>query len=390
MQRTSNNIDRFVRFEPFIVGNFFPKGWESFFDEQVPLLVKQLYSQKEQWKNKSFSEKDIRFFSRGIIELSNLFSVEDIRKMPGYLSHPRFRSAYLLYFLPLQAAKFLMLFELHHNAMKAAIKHGHESGTLRLIDIGAGPGTASIAFLFWLAGLNCKCCKSLQRIELVWIDTSRAIMQDGIALVELFKKNHPEIKFEISVSTHTVHAEKARSLIGKNNSLVILGHVLNEGRHSREFLSEIHDSCHGGGTLIVEPASKSNSQYLSKLRNETLPKPLWGPCLHAAICPLTMGRDWCHFSIPAKIPGKNFSSLSRMLGSERNWLKFSYIWLAARGTSTRDNALPDRASYRRVVSDPIKSHNGLHILLCEPDRVKHMPIQRNTNAARGSIAIKRG
>src|ERR1700746_3744114 len=84
----------------------FPAAWSWFFDEAVPAWVKTHYSPKESWKNKPFSREDAKFFFRGVDELSEIFTEERSRGIPDYFSHPKYRSAYLLYFLPLQAAKF--------------------------------------------------------------------------------------------------------------------------------------------------------------------------------------------------------------------------------------------------------------------------------------------
>src|SRR6185312_180283 len=100
---------------------------------------------------------------------------------------------------------------------------------------------------------------------------------------------------------------------------------------------EVFSRAEGGGTLIIEPASKPNSQFLSRLRDTLLeaevisrePSSIWGPCPHAEKCPLAHGRDWCHFSVPAHVPGTWFEAMSKGLGYERQWLKFSYLWISS-------------------------------------------------------------
>src|SRR6185436_6635255 len=100
----------------------------------VPSLVKSRFSPKEAWRDRPFSDKDGQFFFRGIEELSDQFTVDrpsrartgKPTRIPAYFRHPRFRSAYLLYFLPLQAAKFNAVFQFHPAAIDALIK---DSGT---------------------------------------------------------------------------------------------------------------------------------------------------------------------------------------------------------------------------------------------------------------------
>jgi len=98
--------------ESFEAG-YMPVSWSWFADEALPTWVKKKYSPKESWKDKPFSKEDSHFFFKGIEELSLLFTEERSKNLPPYFQHPKYRSSYLLYFLPLQAAKFSTLFQLH-------------------------------------------------------------------------------------------------------------------------------------------------------------------------------------------------------------------------------------------------------------------------------------
>ena len=143
---------------------------------------------------------------------------------------------------------------------------------------------------------------------------------------------------------------------------------------------------------MVDPANRRASQLLSRVRDrliETQVIPhetssIWGPCLHAERCPLAMGRDWCHFSIPAEIPGKWFSMFSKGLGSERSWLKFSYLWLTSRDARPK----PAAEHIRRVVSDPIQRERGpglASILICEPEVPGRLTVRMPNPIKRGDL-----
>lgn len=369
----------------------FPPAWPWLVDEMIPAYVKLHYSPRESWKDKPFTRDDVHFFSKGVQDLSELFGEDRPQRMPAYFQHPKFRSAYLLYFLKLQMAKFSTLFQMHSQAFEAAIEHGRKIGVLRLADLGSGPGTASLAFLLRLLQVK----GEIPPIELFWIDTNRAIMEDGQKIVLGMADQFPKLRGKVTLKIKVANWWEAPTVLGnspsENYSLIFLGHVLNEAKDipqkqgKQKLESEdagdekptieaiwpaLLERAQGGGILFVEPAARSSSQFLSKLRNrlfesgaiERSSTSLWGPCLHAEMCPLSSGKDYCHFSVSTRIPGKWFAEFSKTLGSERLWLKFSYLWICAQ-------QYPSEAhdpKHRLVISDPL-TQSG-EVLLCEPSR----------------------
>lgn len=386
----------------------FPAAWAWLIDEAIPTYVKKQYSPREAWKDRPFTKEDAKFFFRGIEELSDLFTDERPKNMPRYFNHPKYRSSYLLYFFPLQAAKFITLFQVHSAAIEAAIADGTQKGVLRVLDLGSGPGTASLAFLLQL--LEHPDPASLPPIELHWFDTQKEILHDGKELAEMLGNNFSKLRGKIKVHTYLEPWWRAAELIKEPTSLTLFGHVLNEtqglaplgssgpnGDHENQFQSAVQKAlnmlltrAHGGGTLIVEPAFKSSAQLVSQLRDyffrsEILskePGAIWGPCLHMEACPLAQGRDWCHFSIPLSFPGKWFAAFSKGLGSERQWIKFQYNWYASREyrAQTADGSL------RRVVSDPLRGERGKsQVLLCEPELTRRQELSGTQKLWRGDL-----
>jgi hypothetical protein len=186
-----------------------------------------------------------------------------------------------------------------------------------------------------------------------------------------------------------------------------MGHVLNEsGGPNRDVAQQAPvwqdlwsellspDRLQGGGLLLVEPAARVASQALSRLRDhliedqiiEPAAPSVWGPCLHAGRCPLSEGRDWCHFSVPTRIPGQWFREFSKGLGSERQWVKFSYLWLASNSFPA---PMPD-SQLRRVVSDPLSANPGgrgssTQVLICEPEQPGRYPVTERHPLWRGDL-----
>ncbi len=375
----------------------FPRAWLWLVDESIPVLVKKKYSPRDSWKDKPFSQEDSRFFFKGIDELSSLFTEERPRGMPAYFNHPKYRSAYLLYFFPLQAAKFLALFQGHSAAIEAALKHAEKSGVLKVADIGVGPGTASLSLLLTLLEMQLEGkTKEIPQIEFHWFDTQASIMADGLILVEQISNQFPKLRGKVQVHTHVMPWWKAAAQLPENLSLVLMGHVLNESspiqQSTHTFWRSLLNQVSGGGVLILEPATRKTAQHLSHLRDfffenkflESKQEHIWGPCLHAGVCPLGDGRDWCHMSVPLQIPGRWFKEFSHSLSSERHWVKFSYLWFAS---SAYPAPLVD-PSYRRVVSDPLSQggpRGETKVLICEPGTASHWPVSIQDQVGRGDV-----
>ncbi|MBC7386478.1 MAG: hypothetical protein H7301_10015 [Cryobacterium sp.] len=356
----------------------FPASWTWFFDECLPAWVKDHYSPKESWKGKPFTSEDGKFFLKGIRDLSDLFTDDRPKQLPDYLAHGKYRSSYMLYFLPLQGAKFIALFNQHSKAVDAAVAHGLETGTMRIMDLGAGPATASIALLL---NLLARKGELPPKIEFVLFDQNSAILKDGESLLRKIGESFPKMRGRVTVRLQV--GDLWQTVLREKNdvSLALFGHTLNEylpmrdGRPDPKPFSHIFSLLKfGGGILWAEPAAKMPSQMLSQLRDylfeegliEETPHRIWGPCLHSGRCPMAVGRDWCHFSIAGKIPGKWFGFFSKGLSKEKEWLKYSYLWI----TSERDlNSSPIAPNLRLVLTDPLSRDPRAkkEVLLCEPE-----------------------
>lgn len=382
----------------------FPVGWPEFFDVDAAALVKQRYSPRPAWRPRPFTARDEAFFFRGVRELSDLFTCErgaGTSASPprmDYFNHARFRSAYLLYFLPLQAAKFAALFDGCPAAMEAMLDHARGQGVLRVADLGSGPGTASLALLLWLADMQSHRPGRLpERIELQWYDLNRDILTDGEALLQrlLERLAVRGWKTPVDLRAHRAPWQRWTEDTGDVASITLMGNVLNEDATPTAVRLEraapqwraLQRHAHGAGVLILEPASRDVAQHLSALRAALLEDadeahgfPLHGPCLHTGRCPLGSGRDWCHFSLPIAAPGRLLRGLSSRLGSVRTWLKFSWLWLAA---VDRPAAAP-APDVRRVVSDALHPVTR-EVLLCEPGRPSRHQPQPGERLGRGDL-----
>ncbi|HTL11679.1 MAG TPA: small ribosomal subunit Rsm22 family protein, partial [Bdellovibrionota bacterium] len=339
------------------------------------------------WKDGPFNQGDARFFKDGVRELSEFFTQER-GPAGGYFHSPEFRSSYLLYWLPFQAAKFVRLFSIHSGATARAWERATASGgsgELVVADLGAGPGTASFAWMLWLMHQHgWPKAKGSPKVRLEWVDLDRDILEDGRELLRAFLAAYeiPAAKVELHIHASPLHAALQSEVGG--DGIVLAGNVFNElikaGRKQRfDWLPRLLQKFRGAGFLVLEPAVAETAQFLATLRADLLEasgtthKPgelfspaIWGPCLHSGACPLAEGKDWCHFSVSSTVPGRWFKDFSQGLGSERQWLKFTYLWIAS---ASDPRPAPIRTS-RRVISDPLKgkAKDERTVLICAPDR----------------------
>lgn len=344
----------------------FARAWRWFFDKEIPSYTKRRYLPDERVREKPFQNQDARFFSRGVLELSELFTEERGNRLKNYFDHPKFRSAYLLYFLQLHAAKFLTLLQNHGTKLP-------DLETLRVLDLGSGPGTASFALLHHLLDSP----HPPKRVELLWVDLNRPILLDGRALLERWIA---EVKppFEVQLRTE-VKSIVDPGVRREECDFLLAGNVMNEQNAGDvgSALSSWLVRKPAWGALWIEPAARHPSQGLSRLRDQLLEElPELGvlaPCLHAQACPLAHGRDWCHFSVPTQFEGTAFSLLSRALGSQREWSKFAYVWM---GPFARE----DKPGIR-LISDPFHTT----VLGCAPTTPLRLKTSEKSKLHRGDI-----
>lgn len=387
----------------------FPKIWALFFDEDVTAWVKLAYSAKPEWRNRPFSDHDVQFYFKGVAELSIEFTEnrgDQFRSQPRYFEHPRFRSSYLLYFLPLQCAKFSALFQKKKFELRQSLSQAKKHNRpFAVYDMGSGPGTASLAFLIFLSDeIESKklSIDDLPPIRMTWFDSNSAVLKDGVELFKRYLKRAEWPESLISLETHAATwANAGRVLDGRNSGtdadgarLLLFGNVLNESERKKNaaiapLLNQWLKSPVDTHAVFVEPAAKSTSQMLSQLRDDLLESEgrsqklrIIGPCLHTGRCPLAHGRDWCHFSDAAQVPGRWFLEFSKKLGSERKFLKYSLLWLA----TSKDTSPQNTEHKRLVLSDTMTSRSGdATYLICEPNEPRKIRYSSSKRLHRGDI-----
>ena len=196
---------------------------------------------------------------KAVGELSQAFTT-DRANIQRYLSDPRLVSAYAAFYLATNVPKLTAVMQWLTPEFREQLK-GFE-----LIDVGAGPGTFTLAW------------KQLTGGGAVMLETSLLMRQQAEKLLS------------------GLHGEKARfSLPPKDKPrLLLFGHSLNEMGCAAglAYVEEAQPEL----VWLIEPGTKEVFKLVLQFRQEMLARG-WHiryPCLGEGECPMTQGEDWCH------------------------------------------------------------------------------------------------
>ncbi len=302
----------------------------------------------------------------GVRRLSALFTTGRDGRLADYLADRDLRRAYLLYFFPVNYAK---VADLLREMPSLPVR------PLRILDVGSGPGTASLAVLDHLARLG---QTGHDGSEAIAVDRNRQALQEAEALWILLASDRTE-KPTYAFRARQADAERAgaQALWKKEGpfDLVILANSLNELHCSAAdpvadrvtMLESLLKALAPDGTLmVIEPALRETTRALHQVRDRLVakgPATVYSPCLHERPCPaLVREGDWCHEERPWTPPGV-IQEIDRAVGFIKDALKFSYLLLRKDGLTiaTRE---PD---VYRVVSEVMVMKGDRRAWLCNQE-----------------------
>ncbi|HSX26609.1 MAG TPA: small ribosomal subunit Rsm22 family protein [Chlamydiales bacterium] len=202
----------------------------------------------------------------------------------------------------------------------------------RLLDLGAGPGTASWAALEHFPDLE----------EITLIEQSH----EAIALGQ-------KLSHKWSIKAQWIQQSLETLTVFPSADLAILSYVLNETKNPEALI----DHCWNSpiSTLaIIEPGTPKGFALIRTLRQKLIEKGahILAPCPHALTCPI-QNADWCHFS--ARIERTRLHRLLKggALGHEDE--KFSYLVVSK---------IPQSPPPSRIVRHPQKHSGHVRLSLC--------------------------
>lgn len=355
----------------------FPKDLEEFL---LAYVKREFYrgTRRASFAERPFIDEDLRFFSKGVAELSDLFTSERSELRAGYLNRPELRAAYLLYFLPINFAKGI-------DVLSKLPEEFFHREKYRVIDLGCGPGSVSLAFAQLLLQKNPKA-----KLELTLVEQNPAILQDAQNLLR-FRFPNVELK-PIKAWLHAFRFEGEYDLI-------LMSHVLNElvklGAQERAEWLIPHLDRHlakQGLLAILEPALKRPTRELMALRDHIVEGKLFSvlaPCQHDERCPMLAAtlQDWCHFYVDWEEP-EYLQKLDKMVKNDNRFVKVAYLIL---GHAQSFDAKRREKLYR-VVSNRMATRGKTEAVLCGPGG--RMTLTRldkeRSESNRGIDEIRRG
>ncbi|MBF0107166.1 MAG: hypothetical protein HQM16_17790 [Deltaproteobacteria bacterium] len=383
------------------------------------ILLKYLKTRYLNKKNISprWDDRDTDYFARGILELNRGFTGNRAGRYFDYFSNPVMRSGYLAYFLPVNAMKFAGIFAKHDPDTKP--------GEIFIADIGAGPLTASLGFLFSLSRFERADDLIQNRITGITIDAyelNRSILNDGINLVyEYIKEAGLEKKIKIKINPvtgnifrkkmpnphkveNTTRADTMQKLMPKRvektfqgskkrYDYILMGNFLNEFA-MRDVQTGLvmnilkNHSFQGTKVLMLEPGSKKIARDLQFIRDEVVCNTqhrVLAPCLHQLSCPLnlTAKSDWCNFTQRWQAP-EFIRAFDAVTNLKKMYLLYSYLFLI----NDKNFTAPKRPRDFIAISDPMSEKGRLSLVGCGASgRIRFIRSNRDTSPQNDKLAL---
>lgn len=255
--------------------------------------------------------KSLSELSQTVKELSNLYRQNSIMK--SYMQNEKDFFAYLLFRLPATFAAVNAIFQ----DLKKVLSHEITS----LIDIGSGPGTATIAAL---ENFDIKKGLLLEKEQRL-IDIAKSfVKKEGLEFSKIDFRNIQELP---------------------NYDLAVFSYSIGEVVDWQNVIDVAFKACKT--LVVIEPGTPRGFERIKEIRNFLIEKKafLLAPCPHNLKCPVKED-NWCHF----------YTRLCRnkwhkdVKGAELGWEdeKFSYI-IASK--------VPGKPYDHRIVLSP-KAHRG--------------------------------
>ncbi len=280
---------------------------------------------------------------KAIEELSLKFTQER-ENITDYLSDKRLVSAYAAFYLTTNVPKFEAVLKWLPQEFLEEIKKAD------LVDLGAGPGTFSLAYKNWGG-------------------------EGDIFQVEISDIMQEQARILMSGLYPDVHLKQMKRWNGEKGKpkFVLFGHSANEmgADVALKYLKEI-DPDH---VLFIEPGTKSFFPEMLKIRDSLLRNGFHNlyPCPNSNPCPMG-GNDWCHQFIHIA-QSADVERLSQMMRKDRKLLPLT--------VHAYSKPLKTATSKERLVRVHPSTKFSFEWEVCVENRIEHYQVMKRPYDKKG-------
>jgi ribosomal protein RSM22 (predicted rRNA methylase) len=351
-----------------------------------------------------------------VAELSALFTTHRAMRPKNYFADPAHRAAYVTYFLPANYNKLHAVFDEMRPLVEAQLNPDRpETKTgrplFRVLDLGAGPGTMTLAAMEYLVRLSPE-----QEFEFVAVDSNREMLSWCRRIFYDFVRrlglNEARINLRIVAASFLqfLHSLATEAEFEKAFDVIVMANAWSELVDATEAGLEtevgwierlLNHLSHDGSLVLIEPALRETSRRLHHLRDAVLERVpvvnVFAPCVHSCSCPCVAAgneKDWCHDEFEWS-PTEEITSIDRLIGNRKDALKFSYLVLRKDGKNVLHVRGPSdttgtASACWRVVSERMEEKGKKRVFLCgQGGRFQFTRLERDTvelNGVFGKIA----
>ena len=312
---------------------------------------------------RKLSKDELKALAADVMRLSRLLTKERDGLPAAYLRDEGLRRAYVRYFLPANMYKIhIPLTELSLHPKNLLSKE-----RLRILDIGAGPGTSLLGVMEFFG-------RQAQKPSLAFtaVDEVPENLREAEALFQEYRNGH-----HINASLHIVKStiERLEHHLEGGFDVIVLSNVLNElfpgdtektAKRAEVLKNVLHRHLGPDGScVIIEPALRETSREMAEVVCNLLAEgfTIYAPCPERAFrAVLENPRDWYHEDVPWDPPAL-IREIDKLIGLRKDALKFSYVVLRKDGLSLTDVHGVDSC---RIVSEPLVSKGKIEFYLCGP------------------------
>jgi ribosomal protein RSM22 (predicted rRNA methylase) len=259
----------------------------------------------------------------------------------GTLASAEARAAYLITRLPATYAAC-------HSVFAEIARLWPDFKPSSVLDVGAGPGTAS-----WAAA---EVWPVLQEFTL--IENNREFAQLGGRLAAS-SDTLRHATWEITDLSRTRELPSA--------DLVVLSYATGELPDAATIPKKAWTAAKQL-LVIIEPGTPRNFEQVAQIRREVIATggQIVAPCPHELECPMAAANDWCHFSVRLERTAEHRRMKGGALGYEDE--KFSYVAFGK-------ESIPPAQT--RIVRHPMTHSGFIQLTLCTPDGLQEKTITRS-------------